>query len=60
MCEPNVLDLTAGLEKAIQLVRTNQISQDTPKLICDTWDQSFQASVEFLKSKLDMEKYKSY
>jgi hypothetical protein len=60
MCEPNVLDLTAGLEKAIQLVRSNQISVQTPNLICDTWDKSFQSSLEFLKRKLDMEKYKSY
>ncbi len=57
MCEPNVLDLTEGLNKAIQIVRSNKISNDFPKLIHKNWDDSLKCCLDFLKIKLNMDNY---
>jgi len=57
MCEPNVLDLTDGLNKAIEIVKLNQISNNTPKLIHENWDDSLKCCLDFLNIKLNMNNY---
>lgn len=52
MCEPNINSLLSGLEKAVNLIKKNNLENTIPKLLNDNWDIPFNECFESLKNVL--------
>lgn len=51
MCEPNINSLLEGLEKAIEIIRSNNIHNKNPKLLNCNWNKPLNQCFNFFISK---------
>ena len=54
MCDANLISLMNGLEKAVQIIRQNNISTNIPKLIHHDWNIALFNCLNFLKKEIIM------
>ena len=50
MCDPNINSLLNGLEKAVKLIKKNNLENKMPKLLNHNWDVVFNKCYELLSN----------